>query len=170
MGYSSFAWNVSWIHMWSSGPISHLTDKFICGHPLLHLMSNCWEILKTEFSHLHGVWVLRVRNQRLSGHREGRRSRVCSDGRCAQWWMAGRGKRKREEVRGVKCWKWDKSYCDIFSFCRCWILERFAEPYPLFCNIFYACRASKTWCCHTVKGLVKWRKETNKQTTRKQKD
>lgn len=24
---------------------------------------------------------------------------------------------------------------DAFSFCRHWILERFAEPYPLFCNI-----------------------------------
>ena len=56
--YSSFVWkDVSLIHMWSLGLISHLTEKFICGHPLLLLMSNCWEILKTEFSHLQGVWV-----------------------------------------------------------------------------------------------------------------
>lgn len=79
---SSLAWkDVSLIHTWSLGLTSHLTEKFICGHPLLLLMSNCWEILKTEFSHLQGVWVLCVRKQRLSGHREGR-SGVCSDGRC----------------------------------------------------------------------------------------
>lgn len=101
----SFAWKkkVSLIHMQSLGPISHLTETFICGHPLLLRMSNCWEILKTEFSHLQGVWVLCVRKQRLSDHRKSR-SRVCREGRCAQWWVAGRRKRKRE--RYVKNWKW----------------------------------------------------------------
>lgn len=123
--------NVSLIHMRSLGPMSHLTETFICGHPLLLRMSNCWEILKTEFSHLQGVWVLCVRKQRLSGHRESR-SHVCSEGRCAQWWVAGRRKRKRgRHVKSSEA----KVIADAFSLYRCWILERFAEPYPLLCNI-----------------------------------
>lgn len=46
-----------------------------------------------------------------------------------EWQVEGReaGKMCEELEVGLKY--------DVFSFCRYWVLERFAEPYPLFCNI-----------------------------------
>lgn len=80
------------------------------------------------------MWALCVRKQKLSGHRESRiGSAVRADVLSGEWLVEGRESGKDMTRAGSEA----KVIADAFSFCRCWILERFAELYtsPLFSNI-----------------------------------
>lgn len=96
-----------------------LNWKIYLWSPLLLLMSNCWEILKTEFSHLQACGCSVLEN------------RLWPQGRQKlglQWWQAcsmvsGWWRHKKVGKACSRVGSEAKVTPDAFSFCRHWILR-----------------------------------------------